>query len=511
MSAPIPVLDATQAADWDQRARVTAQIPSRVLMESAGRAAAYIVGHAMPHALERGVLVVAGHGNNGGDGWVVGRALRAAGATVWAVETGQKRSPDCEANRTLALAAGVRVVEFDETWPAAGVIIDALLGTGATGPPRGTIADLSGRIAVHPAAVVAIDGPTGLDLSTGAAHGPVRAVLTVSFGGARRGHLLARDWCGEIVVVDIGFPDPDPNWPVLFHDREARGILPPLGVAMHKANRGRVLIVGGDEGMAGAALHAASAAFAAGAGLVRIAGSEPTVRAAQASLPDALTLVTALGPVTEPELEEAIAWADALVVGPGIGRGSPRSAFVGSVLSCSQKPMIIDADALHAGEALRAGSAPRVLTPHPGEFRGAFPHLADQLDADRFTAPELAARASGSTVLLKGVPTVIASAQGGRSMVVASGNPALATGGSGDLLAGFIGAYLARGLEPQEAAALGAHTLGRGAEIASAEHAVRSTRPADVLAALPDLWRSWEEPPAIHPPILLELHPPAVV
>lgn len=505
----IPVLDAAQSAAWDECARTEAQIPGRVLMDAAGRAVAQVIGRALPRALERGVLVVAGHGNNGGDGWVAGRALRTVGCPVWGVETGQHRSPDCEANRTLALESGVDLVSSSGAWPTVGVIIDALLGTGASGPPRGVIGSLAQRIAEHSAAVVAVDGPTGLDLSTGQAHGPVRAMLTVTFGGARRGHLLARDWCGEIVIVEIGFPQPDPAWPLLFHDGDARQLLPPMHVTMHKGDRGRVLIVGGDEGMAGAALHAVSAAFAAGAGLVRLAGSEPTIRAAQASLPDALTLVSGLGPGLERGLHEAVEWADAVVLGPGLGRGEARSAFVRAMMLACEKPMILDADALHAREALTQGAAPRVLTPHAGEFRVAFPDLADS-SADRFAAPRVAARKCGATVLFKGVPTVIAPPDGGPSLVVASGNPALATGGSGDLLAGFIGSYLARGLPPAQAAALGAHTLGRGAEIAALEHGVRSTRPADVLAALPALWRQLGEPAAIRPPILLELPPPAV-
>jgi NAD(P)H-hydrate epimerase len=505
----IPVLDAAQSAAWDECARTKAQIPGRVLMDAAGRAVAQVIGRALPHALERGVLVVAGHGNNGGDGWVVGRALHAVGCPVWGVETDHHRSPDCEANRRLALESGVALVSSNDPWPTAGVIVDALLGTGASGSPRGVIGNLAQRTAEHPAPVVAIDGPTGLDLSTGEAHGPVRAVLTVTFGGARRGHLLAREWCGEIVIADIGFPVPDPAWPLLFHDNDARQLLPPIRVTMHKGDRGRVLIVGGDEGMAGAALHAVSAAFAAGAGLVRLAGREATVRAAQASLPDALTLVTGLDRELEPALREALEWADAVVLGPGLGRGDARSAFVAAVIAACETPMVIDADALHAREALGQGTAARVLTPHPGEFQAAFPGLADRL-ADRFGAPEAAARESGTTVLLKGVPTVIARPDGGPSQVVASGNPALATGGSGDLLSGFIGSYLARGLDPPQAAALGAHTLGRGAEIAASEHGVRSTRPADVLAALPELWRLLDAPPAIRPPILLELPPPAV-
>lgn len=514
----LPVLDAAQAAAWDERAREVAAIPSRVLMEVAGRAVAHVLAREYQAFLDRGVLVAAGHGNNGGDGWVAARALRVLGVPVQAVETTARRSPDCKANRRLALEAGVELLPTDAGWPTSGIALDALLGTGASGAPRGAIAELAGRLAGHGGPVAAVDGPTGLDLSTGEAHGPVRAALTVTFGGVRRGHLLARDWCGRVVVVDIGFPPPEPEWPWLAHDAWARHVLPPFTAAMHKGERGRVLVVGGADGMSGAALHAVSAALAAGAGLVKLAAAEPTVRAAQATLPDALSLTTALGPGLEPELAEALEWADTVVLGPGLARGEDRTAFVAALLERARAPVIVDADALHAGrDALTAGRGPRVLTPHPGEFRAAFPELAERLAGDRFSAAAAAAHALGPAsssgqahaVLLKGVPTVVA-APGRPLAVTATGNPALATGGSGDLLAGFIGAYLARGLAPQDAATLGAFTLGRAADLAATRYTVRSTRPADVLAALPDLWRLLAAPAPIRPPVLLELEPPAL-
>jgi len=488
-------------------------------MESAGRAAARVIAATFRSELSQGVMIAAGHGNNGGDGWVVARTLNAAGARVSVAETAKERSPDCEANRTLARAEGVELIGGDMRWPGGGVVVDALLGTGASGAVRGELAALAGRVAEHPGPVVAIDGPTGLDLSTGEAHGPVRAHLTVTFGGPRRGHLLAREWCGRIVVVDIGFPDPAVTLPTLFTDRDAAIVLPPFDVAMHKGDRGRVLVVGGDDGMAGAALHAASAAFAAGAGLVKIAAAAKTADAAQSRLPDALSLVTDLGPECEDELRDAIGWADAVVLGPGLGRSEERQAFVQAVLSAAKCPTVIDADAILPGRSAK-GEGRRVFTPHLGEFRSAFPELAEEMTRDRFAVAEAAAEMFGSnstippshnpTVLLKGVPTLIAQ-HGYPLRVVATGNPALATGGSGDLLAGFIGAYLARGLADRDAAALGAYTLGRGAEVAAEHHTVRATRPADVLAALPEVWRLLERGAPVEPPILCELPVPALV
>ncbi len=507
----VPVLSAAEAAAWDARARP--DVPGRVLMETAGRAAAAVLADRFRGRLGSGVLVATGPGNNGGDGWVLARALAAAGVDVSAVEIEHPRSAECEINRTLALASGVTLRVADAPWPAMGVVVDALLGTGASGAPRGAIGALAQAIASHGVPILAIDGPTGLDLTSGEAHGPVRAAVTVTFGGLRRGQLLQRDWCGEIVAVDIGFPAADASWPTLVTDRWARAILPAITSAMHKGNRGRLLVVGGAAGMAGAAIHAARAAFDAGAGLVKLAVQPESVEPAQTQLPDALTVTTALGPDLEPALAEALAWADAVAIGPGMGRTGERRAFVSAILSTVKKPVVVDADALQVGaDVLALGSAPRVLTPHPGEFAALFPTLASRPAADRFAAAgegvtALGARAS-TALVLKGVPTVIADSAGA-VRVVASGNAALATGGSGDLLTGLIGILLARGLSPLDAAALGAQTLGRAAERAADAAPVRSIRPADVAGAFPALWSAWGTADPPRPPELVALAPPA--
>ena len=502
---PIPVLSATEAATWDSVARTQYRIPSRVLMEAAGRAVAQVIVREFPAVITRGVLVAAGAGNNGGDGWVVARALHAAGVPVW-VSGVDPKTDDAIDNRALARVDGVREIGRDEPWPAAAVAVDALLGTGAAGPARGDVLALAQRLVAYGATLVAVDGPTGLDLSSGEPHGPVRAALSVTFGGPRRGHLLAREWCGKIVVVDIGFPPAEPSWPVLVTDAWAGARLPKLTPTMHKGDRGRVTVVGGSNGMTGAALHAARAALAAGAGLVKLVAGPETIQAARASLPDVLTLESALGPELEPAAAEALEWADALVVGPGLGRAPARAPFLQAVLARRPLPTVVDADAL----ALFVGPVERpvVLTPHLGEFRAQFgDELADAAANDRWGAAAKAAQKVKGTVLLKGVPTVIADLRG-PIHVVASGNPGLATGGSGDLLAGFIGAFLARGSAGPEAAALGAHVLGRAAEQGARQWTARSLRPADVLAALPDIWRAWASAKPLGPPVLAELELP---
>ena len=513
---PIPVLSASEAAAWDAAVRTQYRVPSRVLMEAAGRAIVQVLVAEMSDASTGGVLVAAGGGNNGGDGWVIARALHAVGIPVW-VSAVDPKTDDAIDNRALARLDGVRELGREEAWPKAAVAVDALLGTGATGPAKGDVLALAQRLVEYGAPILAVDGPTGLDLTSGEAHGPVRAQLTVTFGGPRRGHLLAREWCGKVVVVDIGFPPPDGAWPLLITDRWAAERLPRLAPQMHKGDRGRVCVVGGADGMSGATLHAARAALAAGAGLVKLVAARETIAAAQASLPDLLTVETALGETLEPAAVEAVEWADAVVLGPGLGREprDARSAFVAAVLSRRPVPTVIDADALHflPNVNLTPGTRHLVCTPHLGEFRAlAGDALADEAANDRWSAAARAATKLKCTVLLKGVPTVIADLRGPEH-VVASGNPGLATGGSGDLLAGFIGAFLARGTAPAEAAALGAHALGRAAEQGARQWTARSLRPADVLAALPDVWRAWKDVgggPA-RPPVLVELEAPEVL
>ena len=508
---PIPVLSASEAAAWDSAARTQYRVPSRVLMETAGRAVVQVLVAEFPVAVAGGVLVAAGAGNNGGDGWVIARALHAAGIPVWVASVDPK-TDDAIDNRALARLDGVRELGREEAWPQAAVSVDALLGTGAAGPAKGDVLALAERLVAYGAPIVAVDGPTGLDLTSGEAHGPVHARVTVTFGGPRRGHLLAREWCGKVVVVDIGFPPSDRAWPLLVTDAWAAERLPRLAPQMHKGDRGRVCVIGGADGMSGAALHAARAALAAGAGLVKLIAARETIAAAQASLPDLLTVESALSETLEPAVIEAIDWADAVVIGPGLGREprEARRAFIVAALSRRPIPALLDADALHlvTPESLTPSPQPRVLTPHLGEFRALVGDaLADEAANDRWSAAARAAAKLKCTVLLKGVPTVIADLRGPQH-VVASGNPGLATGGSGDLLAGFIGAFLARGTAPAEAAALGAHALGRAAELGARQWTARSLRPADVLAALPDVWRSWKDEKPRRPPVLVELEAP---
>ena len=488
-------------------------------MESAGRAVVAVLAARFSTRLAEGVLIAAGPGHNGGDGWVVARALHRLEVPVWVTSPAGSGAPLRERMAQLARAEGVREVAPDGPWPRAGVVVDALLGTGASGAPRPPVAALLERLLDLELPVVAVDGPTGVDLLSGTLHGAPRADLTVTFGGLRRGHLLARDEVGTVVVADIGHPPAEPAWPALVVDRDAADWLPLLHARDHKGTRGRVVVVGGDTGMIGAVRMAGRAAFAAGAGLVHAVSPPETVAALVQAEPDLQTLAHSFDASPSQALRDLVSRADAVVVGPGLGRAAGRRDFV-AALAGAARAVVLDADALvafqGATDELRrlVDGRTLVLTPHPGEFRTLFPELAAQRELDPWGAATAAAEQTGAVVLLKGVPTVVASA-GRVGLTVASGNPGLGTGGSGDVLSGLIGAALARELEPEIAAALGAQALGRGADLAVRRVTARSLRPMDVVASLPDLWREWEllrgSPPPPHPPVLFELPRPQTI
>jgi NAD(P)H-hydrate epimerase len=469
--------------------------------------------------LSGGTIVAAGTGNNGGDGWVLARALSAVGVPVWVATLPGQRSPLCAAAADRAEASGVRTLAADGPWPSAALVIDAILGTGASGAPRPAAQALLDRIHDLGVPVVALDGPTGLDLGTGVVHGQARADLSITFGGPRRGHLLARDEAGAIVVLDIGLPPPEPSWPRLVTDEWAAHHFPVFKATDHKGTRGRIVIVGGAPGMSGAVRMAARSAFAAGAGYVHVVAPAETIAELRGAEPDVLTMESGLGGSPGNEVLELVSRADALIIGPGLGRAEDRVPFVVALLDGARR-VVADADALtiFQGRADALASALRdraaLLTPHPGEFRSLVPDLDAGREVDPWGAAQQAADRLGATVLLKGVPTIVAT-PGSVAWTIAAGNPGLGTGGSGDILSGICGVFLAQLGEPALAASLAAQALGRAGDLAARRLTAHSMRPMDVVQQLPDVWRDWETRRAVgwdlRPPVLAELAAPATV
>jgi len=503
----VRVTTAAEAAASDAAA-IAAGTPSRTLMRRAGEAAAAEITRAYPDALSAPITIYAGPGNNGGDGWVVARALAERGARVYVSEAGEPRSEESKEARARALPLASRGESPDSR-----LVVDALLGIGAKGEPHGDIAACIARIATaraNGATVVAIDAPSGLDADTGATTGAVRADLTLTFGTLKRGLAIARGITGRIVVIDIGLGESElvDAAPRLVDARWVRAHVPPISAEAHKGTRKKLIILGGEMGMAGAPMLAARAAMRSGIGMVRLVVCRGNLPVVQAAVPEAPAHAW---PESADEVQATItSWADAIVIGPGLGATLGSRALVERVLHGFRGPVLLDADALNvfAGEAEQLGALigdrAALLTPHPAECaRLLGVHINDVL-AHRFEiGAKLAARARAS-VLLKGVPTVVSSPAGER-LVSCAGTPVLATAGSGDLLSGIAGTLLAQTGDAHTAGACAAWVHGRAAEIAGRGY-VRGVTFANFDFALR---RVWNEPlQALEPPVLAEL--PAV-
>lgn len=488
----VRVVTAEQATARDAAA-IHAGTPSIQLMRRAGVGAAQRILARLSSPDGRRALVCCGPGNNGGDGWIVAAALARAGVHVHVRESGAPRSADA----ILAREEAIPRVALGTPGETPDVVVDALLGTGASGPLRDSVAELAASIADARAAgatVVALDLPSGVDATTGAvAEGAVAADLTCSFGTIKRGHLLARAHCGEIVVLDIGLEQHahlDDGAPLLVDGPWVDDRVPAIAPESHKGDRRRLLIVGGDRGMAGAVALAARGAMRSGIGMVKLCVHQGSVPAVQTLVAEATAVDW---PIAAPS-ETLVAWSTALLIGPGLGPHDQARARVTAWLTAFAGPVVLDADALNAfaGDEAALGDLldgrPAIITPHPLEFARLIGVDVDTVLDERFEIGARLARALRAVILLKGVPTVI-TAPDGTSMVSAAGTPVLAAAGSGDILGGIAATLLAQGVDPLAAAASAAWVHGRAGELANHGRTVRGVTLDDVLDALGHAWR----------------------
>ena len=493
------VTTAAEAAALDAATIERGTAPGE-LMRRAGEAAAREIERAYGESLQNGVCIFTGPGNNGGDGWIVAGALAQRGIPVRAVEIEPVKSAEARAARAQATGVQTAQCATNES-----VIVDALLGTGSTGNPRGRIADAITAIAAARAggaAVVSLDVPSGVDATTGGAENAVDADLTVTFGTLKRGQLRARQRCGRIVIVDIGLdaPSVDMALPTLVTPRQALGFVPPISVSAHKGSRGGVEIIGGGRGMVGAAMLAGHGALRSGAGSVRICVDDENVTAAHIAVP--VALVTRWSDVIKNAEKYLRDWPEAIAIGPGFGTDKTASELLHRTLSMWPGPLVIDADALNllAGRLDELAAALRavpnsdnryrtVITPHPAEMKRLLANgiRTAEVDEQRYELARAVAARTGAIVLLKGVPTIIAHPEGA-VRVAAAGTPALATGGSGDVLTGIIAALLAQGVESFDAATAGAWAHGHAAELATGDRDARGITLDDVVQRLRDVW-----------------------
>ncbi len=489
----------------DRRAVADLGIPGAVLMENAGRGAAAHV-----HAGWRGegtrVAIVCGKGGNGGDGFVVARWLRRRRLRpeVYLVARPDELSGDAALKfRALPRGVPVRVVEDEATLTPglrrAGVVVDALLGTGSRGAPTGLVARAIEAINACGRPIVALDIPSGLPADGGPPPGPVvRATLTTTFAGLKLGLVAGPgvDLAGRVVVVDIGIPAAEVGRGLttfLLEDADIARHLPRRPRDAHKGTYGHLLIVAGSLGKTGAAALAARAALRSGAGLVTVAtpaSQQPIVaglvlEAMTEALPE--TPAHALALEARAPLAALAAARQALALGPGLGLDPETQALARELARDVELPMVIDADALTALaghlETLREARGPRCLTPHPGEMARLLGVTTADVQRDRVGCAREFARRHGAHLVLKGATSVIA-APGGDAYLNPTGNPGMASGGTGDVLTGMTGAFLARGMAPLAALSCAVFLHGRAGDLAAARVGEESLVAGDVIDAL---------------------------
>jgi hydroxyethylthiazole kinase-like uncharacterized protein yjeF len=530
----VQITTSAQAAQRDADA-IASGIDSWVLMLAAGTVAAQRIVERYSNELKSGVAIYAGRGNNGGDAYVIAARFIEAGARVTLHAVGTPRTADAKRASAFyesALAArtdhgSVPALELE----SCGLIIDGILGTGQQGPLRDAERAACVAINAHDthAIVVALDVPTGVNATTGEiAPDAVSAHCTIAFGTMKRAHVLQRQCMGTVQVVDIGLGafgnKPDGAWQFV-DEPLVRALLPAIAWNAYKGTRGKLAIVGGSDGMAGAIVLASRAALHAGAGLVYAHTTQASMNALQIAVPQVVAR-------TWKQLPEGM---NAAALGPGFGRDVRSEQTLHAMLDATRAvPTVIDADALtllatHTGsddsgafdETLTHLSAadqtiarlqhivstrPAVCTPHVGEFARLIDTKVSDTIEGRVAQVTAFANATGAVILLKGTPTIVVAPNSAAPAVVARGTAVLATGGSGDLLTGLIGAVLGQGASPQNAAIIGAWVHGRAAEIATAlAGTARGPTLDDVLASLVLVWKELEHPKAMPAGVLAEL------
>jgi NAD(P)H-hydrate epimerase len=480
-------------------ATISAGTPAEVLMDRAGRAVARVVIDVAGGRYGRKVTVVCGKGNNGGDGFVAARSLYLAGMSVVCCplfdtsSLGGALGFHFERLRT----SGCRIAELSPRYLECDVVVDAIFGTGFSGAVDGPFRAAIDAINESVATVVAVDIPSGVDGSNGAA-GPhsVDADVTVCLAAEKIGTAIppGLDHAGHVEIVDIGIPTHEAT-ALMIEGSDVASWLPRRSPDAHKKSAGVVAIMAGSDEMPGAALLAARAALRAGAGYVRLGSTSAVKAAAPAAAPELLVRVVAEDSLDDSSIErfkDALDEAKAVAVGPGIGTGEGQRAFIESLLSSYSGPIVLDADALNVlardpGTLVRrAAAGDVVITPHPGELGRLLGTDAQEVQRDRLGAVTEARERFGCTVLLKGRRTLIA-APDAPILVNPTGGPELAGGGSGDVLTGIVGTFLAAGLGAREAAAAAAYVHGLAGSIARAHAGVEAGVVAtDVLEAIPE-------------------------
>ena len=507
------IFTAEQMREADRRTIEDIGIPSLVLMENAGRQVVAAMESFFDDLADRQIAVLSGKGNNGGDGFVVARTLhqRGVGVSVFVVGQVAEIKGDARINLEILGRLGITVVEIsDESqWElhfseisAHTLIVDALFGTGLKSALSGIYETIIADVNGSGIPVVAIDVPSGMSADTPDLIGDcIEATVTVTLGAPKLPLVLppAEQKAGEVVVADIGIPAEiiqtvDGPLVELMTRDVMRVLISPRQPDAHKGDFGRVLIVAGSRGKTGAAVLAAQGALRSGAGLVTVATPRSCVPLVAVHTPDYMTEgleETVDGTIHFAAAEYVLGLtADVLAVGPGLGRGEAVTAFMRELIDRSELPLIFDADALNAfvdEPAALIGREGRdlIITPHPGEMARLIGCSIEDVQADRMGIARDFASAHRVYVVLKGYRTLIATPDG-KVFINPTGSPGMATGGTGDVLAGMMAAWLAQLLDAEAACRLATYLHGAAGELADADEGEVSMTASDLAEHIGD-------------------------
>ncbi len=499
----------------DKKAIEEIGITSVVLMENAGLKVADAIERKYGPLKEKYVYIFAGSGNNGGDGMVVARHLFNQKVKAKIFLLAEKKNIEGDAATNLAITEKMGIPMREITSPAfmeslekelakADIVVDALLGTGAKGAPRGLMKKVIDLINKHSKNTVAVDIPTGVDADRGEVRGEaIKAEYTVSLAYPKRGLYLypGMDYAGEIEIADIGIPTG------LEEDKINSELLTLAGISKklffrkpssHKGSFGHLLVVAGSPGMTGAASLTALSALRVGAGLVTLGVPEDLNPILETKLTEVMTL-----PLPQSKdktlcregfekIKDFSQKCKAMAIGPGISSTKQTKELISTIIDQLDIPLVIDADGINvlAGELclLKKYKAPLIITPHPGEMSRLVGASVEEIQKDRIGFTMALARRIGAIVVLKGARTVIANKEG-NSWVNLTGNPGMATGGSGDILTGIIGGLLTQKLSCLEAAKTGVYLHGYAADLAAQKKGEISLIASDILETIPEAIR----------------------
>ena len=526
------VVTAEEMREIDRKTIADFGVPGSVLMERAGLSVAARIRQLYG---KKKIMVVCGSGNNGGDGMVVARNLYNEGwdVRVFLTSGADELKGDALLQYKTAVRSGVSVTPVEELisrqsgyFRSHTLLVDAILGTGISKPVTGKLLKVITAINTSRIPVISIDIPSGISSDNGQVMGDaVKADYTVTFGLPKRGHFLypGAASCGELFIEDIGFPAELVNSAKLNIELAEKDILtklfPERSKYSYKGDYGHVLIVAGSRGKTGAAIMAAEACLRSGAGLVTIGVPESLAGIFQSRLTEAMALIlpdkgdgTLSKKASERILDFLQKTADIIAIGPGLGVSRDTEEIIKTILMNSGSPVVVDADGLNSikghNEILKRAKAPVILTPHPGEMarlmskakktgsdksgkeketgeRG----LLNAIEKDRINTALSFAHETGTYLVLKGVPTVITSPDE-NAFINSTGNPGMATAGTGDVLTGMIAGLLGQGITPLDACVLGVYLHGLAGDIAASGKGHHSLIASDVIQTIPAAFKA---------------------